>query len=403
MKKLFTFAIALMAVMAMNATDYYYAGAANGWSNNNDAWKFVEVDGVLTLEVEDLYGDFKICENGAWHPQHGGAAEGEGVALNGSYNLVKCDDSQGEADAPANCTIITGQDGDYRYANAKLTLDASNPDALVISLVAGTLYDHSAAPVSYYLVGGCTNNWSLADAIEFVDVDGVLTANVPDLNGTFKIVKGREWTTQYCSNGSGVALGEDYALQQGGDNIALANPFGGYTNAVLTLTINGDAFVLKLVSGTFYVTVNDWFLPGAWQSWKCDDVAKMTKVDGAENTYEILLAEFGGEFKVVYGNWLVEFGRPKDNAEATWTLNTPYTLATPCDNMVPADATATYQDVTITLVVDYANIAATLTIATSEGIETIRLDAKSIKRIENGQVIIENNGVRYNMNGAIQK
>lgn len=406
MKKFFTFAMALMAAMAINATDYYFAGAANGWSNNNASWKFVDVNGVLTLEVEDLYGDFKVCENGAWHPQHGAAVAGEGVALNGSYNLVKCDDSEGEKDAPANCTILIPENqtegADFRYKNAKLTLNAANPDALVISLVAGTLYDHSAAPVSYYLVGGCTNNWSLSDAVEFVDVNGVLTATVADLNGTFKIIKDRAWGTEYASNGDRVALGEDYTLQLGGGNIALANPFGGYTNAVLTLTIDGDNHVLKLVSGTFYVTKNDWFIPGAWQGWKCDDVAKMTPVEGQANTYELLLAEFSGEFKVVYGQWAVEFGAPKGE-NGNWNVNTPLALAFPCDNMKPEDPDAVYQDVTLTLVVDYEKVEATLTIATEgSAVETIRFDAKSIKRIENGQVIIENNGVRFNINGIAQ-
>lgn len=402
MKKLFTFAIALMAAMAINATDYYFAGAANGWSNNNADWKFVDVNGVLTLEVADLYGDFKIAENGAWHPQHGAAVAGEGVALNGSYNLVKCDDSEGEKDAPANASILFPQEGDWRYKDAKLTLNAADPDHLVISLVAGTLYDHSATPVSYYLVGGCTNNWSLADAVEFVDVNGVLTATVADLNGTFKIIKDRAWGTEYASNGAGVVLGEDYTLQLGGGNIALANPFGGYTNAVLTLTINGDDHILKLVSGTFYVTKNDWFIPGAWQGWKCDDVAKLNAVEGQANTYEILLAEFSGEFKVVYGQWAVEFGAPKGEA-GNWNVNTPIALAFPCDNMKPEDPEAVYQDVTITLVVDYEKVEATLTIATEgEAVETVRLNAKSIKRIENGQLIIENNGVRFNAAGIAQ-
>ena len=404
MKKLFTFAIALMATMALNATDYYFAGDANGWSNNNDSYKFVEVEGVLTLEVADLYGSFKVAENGAWHPQHGAAVAGEGVTLNGTYNLVKCDDSQGEADAPANATIILPDslgEGEWRYKNAKLTLDASNPDSLVIALVAGTLYDHSVVPVSYYLVGACTNNWKLSDAVEFVEVEGVLTANVEDLNGTFKIIYDRKWGTEYASNGAGLALGEDYLLQLGGDNIALANPFGGYKNAVLTLTISGDDHIIKLVSGDFYVTENDWFIPGTKLGWNCNDATKFTPVLGAENTYEILLAEFGQDFKVVYGDWAVEFGAAKDSGDK-WTVNTPMQLAFPCDNFYPA-VDETYVDVTITLVVDYENVAATLTIATEEqGIETIQLNAKSIKRIENGQVLIEREGVLYNMNGAKQ-
>ncbi len=411
MKKVFTFVLALMAVTALNATDYFFAGAANGWSNNNDGWKFVEVDGVLTLEVEDLFGDFKITENGAWHPQHGAAEGGQGVALGGSYNLVKCDDSEGEKDAPANCTILfpDGQgEGDWRYANAKLTLDASNPDALVISLVAGTIYDHSAAPKTYQIVGAF-NGWDAAGAPSFEEVDGVLTVNVEDLNGTFKIIEDHAWTNQWATNwetGGGLVLGEPYVLGAKGDNgepsnLSLANPFGGFKNAVLTLDISGEDFVLTLVSGEFNKVEADWFIPGAWQGWKCDDVAKMSPVAGAENTYELLLAEFSGEFKVVYGDWAVEFGRAK-GSEDTWTVNTPLELAFPCDNMIPA-SDEVYQDVTLTLVVDYDNVAATLTIAVEgQAIENIQLNAKSIKRIENGQVLIEHNGNIYNMNGAKQ-
>ncbi len=414
MKKLFTFAIALMATMALNATDYYFAGAANGWSNNNESYKFVDVEGVLTLEVADLYGEFKITENGQWHPQHGAAEAGQGVALNGTYNLVKCDDSEGEKDAPANCTILIpeGQgEGEWRYKDAKLTLNASNPDSLVISLVAGTLYDHSAAPKTYQIVGAF-NNWDAAGAPSFEDVNGVLTVTVANLNGTFKIIQDHAWDNQWATNwetGGGLEFNEPYILGAKVDkdpaNLALANPFGGYKDAKLTLTTSGDSMVLTLVSGTFELTKNDWYIPGSWSTpdWKCNDASKMTPVLGAENTYEILLAEFSGEFKVVYGEWAVEFGAAK-GSEDTWTVNTPMELAFPCDNMKPADAKATYEDVTITLVVDYENVAATLTIATEgeQGVENIQLNAKSIKRIENGQVLIDREGVIYNMNGAKQ-
>ena len=411
MKKLFTFAMALMAAMAINATDYYFVGAANGWSNNNDAWKFTDVNGVLTLEVADLYGEFKVTENGGWHPQHGAAAAGEGVALNGSYNLVKCDDSQGEADAPANASILFPKEGDWRYKDAKLTLDASNPNALVISLVAGTLYDHSAAPKTYQIVGAF-NDWKADEAPSFEEVNGVLTVTVADLSGTFKIIQDHAWDNQWATNwetGAGLVFGEPYVLGAKGDkgepaNLALANPFGGYKDAVLTLTIDGDNFVLTLVSGTFNKMQADWFLPGSWQgaTWACNDAAKMAPVDGQANTYELLLAEFSGEFKAVYGQWAVEFGAAKGSGEQ-WNVNTPIALSFPCDNMKPEDPDAVYQDVTITLVVDYEKVAATLTIATEgDAVQTIQLNAKSIKRIENGQVIIENNGVRFNAAGIAQ-
>ena len=366
--KLFTLFLALVAsVSFINATDYYFAGAANYWSNNNDKYKFVEVEGVLTLEVEDLYGDFKITENGAWHPQHGAAAQGEGVALNGSYNLVKCDDSEGEKDAPASCKILTPYEGDWRYKDAKLTLNAADPDHLVIALVAGTLYDHSAAPVSYYLVGACTNNWSMLDAIEFADVNGVLTATVPDLNGPFKIIQDHAWDNQWATNwntGAGLVLGEPYILGAKGDqgapaNLALANPFYGYKNAVLTLTIDGDNHVLKLVSGTSYIIENDWYIPGSKLGWNCDDVTKFDAVEGQANAYELQLAEFGGEFKVVYGQWMVEFGAPKGE-DGNWVNNSVIALAYPGDYMKPKYPNDVYKNVRLTLVVDYENVKVNL-------------------------------------------
>jgi len=365
-QKLFSLFVVLMAALAVNATDYYYAGAANGWSNNNEAWKFTEVEGVLTLEVADLYGDFKITENGAWHPQHGAAAAGEGVVLNGSYNLVKCDDSQGEADAPADCKILipAGQgEGEWRYKNAKLTLDAADPDHLVIALVAGTLYDHSDDPKTYQIVGSF-NGWSAADAPSFEEVNGVLTVTVDNLSGTFKIIEEHSWTNQWGRNwdtGEDVVLGEPYLLGAKTNsepaNLALANPFAGYTNAVLTLTKNSnDAFVLTLVSGTFYVTENDWFIVGAWNGWACNAAAKMTPV--AENTYELDFAEFSGEIKAVYGNWAAEFGSAKQSQD-TWELYTPYPLSYPCDNIRPASYDV-YENVTIRITVDYVHGTVTL-------------------------------------------
>ena len=152
MKKIFSLFLAMTAFVAVHATDYYYAGEASGWSSNNESFKFVEVDGVLTLEVADLYGEFKVTENGGWHPQHGAAAAGEGVALNTPYTLVKCIDTQEkpEADAPANAAILMPEDSGFekpRYKDAKLTLDVSNPDAIVINLVAGTLYDYAAGSI----------------------------------------------------------------------------------------------------------------------------------------------------------------------------------------------------------------------------------------------------------------
>ena len=89
-------------------------------------------------------------------------------------------------------------------------MDVSNPNAIVINLVAGTLYDNAALPDTYQIIGAFTNNWSTTDAIQFEDVDGVLTAKVPDLSGTFKIIKNRAWDEQWATNretNAGLAMG----------------------------------------------------------------------------------------------------------------------------------------------------------------------------------------------------
>ena len=417
MKKIFSLFLAMTAFVAVHAIDYYYAGEASSWSSNNESFKFVEVDGVLTLEVADLYGEFKVTENGGWHPQHGAAAAGQGVAMNTPYTLVKCVDTpeKPEADAPANAAILMPENSGFekpRYKNAKLTLDVSNPDAIVINLVAGTLYDYAAGPTTYQIVGAFTNNWSLADAIQFEDVNGVLTAVVPDLSGTFKIVKDRAWDEQWATNrdtNAGLAMGVPYVMsgkdENGGDpaNLALANPFGSYTNATLTLEVkdNGD-MVLTLVSGTFQLMKADWHLPGEKLGWNCNPEQRFTPVEGEENTYELLAAEFGNRFKVVYGNWAVEFGAPSE--EAVWEVNKEYTCAFKGGDINAVDNKAVFTDCTIRLVVDYENVVVKITISSeATGVEDVVAPSTFTKVIENGQIYIIRDGVRYNALGAVVK
>ena len=415
MKKIFSLFLAMTAMVAVHATDYYFAGEASGWSEKNEAFKFVEVDGVLTLEMADLYGEFKVTEDGKWHPQHGAAAAGEGVAMNTPYTLVKCiDTDEEEGDAPANAAILMPENSGFekpRYKNAKLTLDVSKPDAIVINLVAGTLYDYAAGPTTYQIVGAFTNNWSTTDAIQFEDVEGVLTAVVPDLSGTFKIIKDRAWDEQWGTNretNAGLALGVPYVMSgklDGADpaNLALANPFGSYTNATLTLEVkdNGD-MVLTLVSGTFQLMKADWHLPGEKLGWNCNPEQRFTPVEGEANTYELLAAEFGNRFKVVYGNWAVEFGAPSE--EAVWEINKEYTCAFKGSDIIAVDNKAVFTDCTIRLVVDYENVVVKITISSeTTDVENVVVPTTTKKVIENGQMFIIRDGVRYNALGGVVK
>ena len=400
MKKIFSFLAVAMLALTANATDYYFAGAANGW--NHSSTKFEQVDGVLTVTLADFYGEFKVVEDAQWHPQYGAAASGDKIKLGEAY-VMGGEGSDGEA-----LNLGVDLEGDYRYKDAKITLKVEGT-TLTITLVSGTLYDHSAVGPTYQLVGACTNNWSTADAIQFEDKDGVLTATVPDLNGTFKIIQDRAWDHQWATTWgtkAGLEMNKPYEMGGKGDegtsgdpaNLALANPFGGYKNAVLTLTV-GEKMILTLTAGEFYVVEDNWHIPGEKLGWNNTEAQRFSPVAGKENTYERLEAEFSGEFKVVYGNWGVEFGAnvAGDAAEP----NVPYVMTYPCAGNLNPLSEEVYTDVTITITVDYEKAEVTLLLETEPtAVEDVAVKAQAVKRIIDGQLVIEKNGVRYNVLGA---
>ena len=296
----------------------------------------------------------------------------------------------------------------YAFAMALVAAAAVNAETTTYS-VSGEEYDRTALPDTYQIVGGFTNNWSPADAIQFEDVDGVLTATVPNLNGGFKIIKNRAWDEQWATNwetNAGLEMNVPYTLGAKVDkdpaNLMLANPFATYDNAVLTLAPqeNGD-MVLTLVSGTFKVMEANWYLPGTKLGWDCKEAQQFTPVEGKTNTYELLEPEFNGEFKVVYGNWAIEFGATKDGETANpWKINEEYSCQVKGGN-IPAATETTYTDCTITLVVDYENVVVKVLIESEvTALEHTALSEPATKVIENGQLVIIKNGIRYNALGT---
>ena len=406
MKKIFSLFVALTAMVAVNAADFYLVGGFNGWNPGNGV-KFTEVSaGNYEVIIEDLSGEGKVLgTTEGWLPQYGVIGGNNVITIGGPACVLtlKAQDSDPE---PGN--IKFGDKDGFGYKNAKLALTVAG-DQVSIAFVSGEEYDLSAKPDTYQIVGAFTNNWNTADAIQFEEVAGVLTANVPDLSGTFKIIKNRAWDEQWATNretNAGLAMGVPYVMSgklDGADpaNLALANPFGSYTNAVLTLKkeANGD-MVLTLVSGEFQLMQADWHLPGEKLGWNCNPEQRFEKV--GENTYELLAAEFGNRFKVVYGNWAVEFGAP--SAEAVWEINKEYTCALRGSDINAVDNEAVFTDCTIRLVVDYENVVVKITILNDQtAVEDVLLPNTATKIIENGQIYIIRDGVRYNALGTVAK
>lgn len=405
MKKIFSLFVALTAMVAVNAADYYLVGGFCGWNTGN-AVKFTEVSaGNYEVIIEDLSGEGKVLgTTTGWLPQYGVIGDNNVVTIGGPACVLTAKNADSDPE-PGN--IKFGKDG-FGYKNAKLALKVAGNE-MTITFVSGEEYDLSAKPDTYQIVGAFTNNWNTADAIQFEEVDGVLTANVPDLSGTFKIIKNRAWDEQWGTNretNAGLAMGVPYVMSgklDGADpaNLGLANPFGSYTNAILTLKkeANGD-MVLTLVSGTFQLMQADWHLPGEALGWNCNEEQRFEKV--SDNTYELLAAEFGNRFKVVYGNWAVEFGAP--NAETLWEINKEYTLALKGSDFNAVDNAAVFTDCTIRLVVDYENAVVKITISSeTTGVEDVVAPTQITKVIENGQMYIIRDGVRYNALGAVVK
>ena len=407
MKKIFSLFVALTAMVAVNAADYYLVGGFNGWNPGNGV-KFTEVSaGNYEVIIEDLSGEGKVLgTTDGWLPQYGVIESNNVLTIGGPACVLTAKNADSDPE-PGNLKF--GDKDGFGYKNAKLALKVTG-DQMTITFVSGEEYDLSAKPDTYQIVGAFTNNWNTADAIQFEEVAGVLTANVPELSGTFKIIKNRAWDEQWATNretNAGLAMGVPYVMsgkdENGGDpaNLALANPFGSYTDATLTLEVkeNGD-MVLTLVSGTFQLMQADWHLPGEKLGWNCNPEQRFEKV--GENTYELLAAEFGNRFKVVYGNWAVEFGAP--DAETLWEINKEYTLAFKGSDFNAVDNAAVFTDCTIRLVVDYENAVVKITILNDQtAVEDVLLPNTATKIIENGQIYIIRDGVRYNALGTVAK
>ena len=407
MKKIFSLFVALTAMVAVNAADYYLVGGFNGWNPGNGV-KFTEVSaGNYEVIIEDLSGEGKVLgTTDGWLPQYGVIESNNVLTIGGPACVLTAKNADSDPE-PGNLKF--GDKDGFGYKNAKLALKVTG-DQMTITFVSGEEYDLSAKPDTYQIVGAFTNNWNTADAIQFEEVAGVLTANVPELSGTFKIIKNRAWDEQWATNretNAGLAMGVPYVMsgkdENGGDpaNLALANPFGSYTDAVLTLKKedNGD-MVLTLVSGDFQLMQADWHIPGTKLGWNCDVDQRFEKV--GENTYELLAAEFGADFKVVYGNWAVEFGAPSEDAK--WEINKEYTCAFKGGNIHAVDNTVVFTDCTIRLVVDYENVVVKITILNDQtAVEDVLLPNTATKIIENGQIYIIRDGVRYNALGTVAK
>lgn len=402
MKKSFLTLFALLATLSLGATKYAFIGGNIGWNYAAARdYVFQPVDGknnLYTITVAEIYGDVKIVDVDAdeWTVQYGAHQSGQAIAKGGNYGLK----AKKGTDEPQNLTIGAAL---YQYTNATFTLEVQANGAHVLTFVSGTTALRDGTTIQ---IVGDYNGWKLEDAVQFeANANGVLCAAIPTYKGSSKLIQNRSWSGAYGSNGTLMSVGSPYVLAPNGGNLFCTNPFLVYKDVQLTLTIgDNDELMLTAVGGT--VSTTEYEIPktlrltGTSFNWTLEDDAQiMQPVDGQPYTYSLTRTTIKGDLKLTNGTWNWFFGKNADNDK--WVVNEEYTMGFLTDNLQAANDTE-YTDVTITVVFDVENGTAKLTIRDANAPTALPesiLSDRATKRIENGQLIIIKNGIRYNALG----
>lgn len=403
MKKSFLTLFALLATLSLGATQYAFIGGNIGWNYTAARnYVFQPVDGnanLYTLTVAEIYGDVKIVDVDAaeWAVQYGAHQSGQAIAKGGNYGLK----SKNGSDEPQNLTIGGTF---YKYTNATFELEVQENGGHVLKFVSGTTALRDGATIQ---IVGDYNGWKLEDAVQFdANTNGVLCASIPTYKGSSKLIQNRSWSGAYGSNGTLMSVGIPYVLAPNGGNLFCTNPFLVYNDVQLTLTFGAnDEVMLTAVGGT--VSTTEYEIPetlrltGTSFNWTLQDDAQiMQPVDGQPYTYSLTRATIKGDLKLTNGTWNWFFGKNANNDK--WVVNEEYTMGFLTNNLQAANDTE-YTDVTITVVFDVENGTAKLTICDANAPTALPesiLSDRATKRIENGQLVIIKNGIRYNALGT---
>ena len=211
--------LSLIGLQAVAANpDFYLAGSCNDWKPNLPDYKFTENEGVYTLYLETLTGDFKIT-TGDWGQQYGCASKIEyGKTLDcvqsgNGYNITLPED-------PAYNVVIT-----FDYNPATKTINIDKVPAL-------------------YLTGDF-NGWTIMSKYMFEYKNGLYTLSVPDFSGDFKVVTVDN--DKIFGNGQFIPEGSETLISENGDKMSFENAMSGKN--VVTLTINPDSLLEEGNSG----------------------------------------------------------------------------------------------------------------------------------------------------------
>lgn len=244
MKKIFTLACAAIAAISFNANAadiWAMPGTYNGWSLENNL--FENAEGVLSMKVDQIKGDFKIVkytdEVKNWDNAWGVAAAGDIVEANKEVALTF---------GGANANLPAGK----VLKNVTVTIVPGADNALTIKFAPESIEDEQEA---WYLVGETPLEWNFNDVTLMTKAgDNVYTKTVAAATAdkfTFKVDKNGAWSNCYVlpEGVEAVELGQEYELVGPADSPNNMHIAADWTNVTVTITIDGEKVKMVCTAG----------------------------------------------------------------------------------------------------------------------------------------------------------
>lgn len=190
----------------------YLAGAVNGWASDNEAYRFTENNGIYTLTLERLSGEFKVVTKD-WSLQFGCATP---LANDKTYSCVLAANGYNMSLAEGVGTEVT------------ITFDLDNLSVMV-----------SGMP-TLYLVGEF-NNWTVSPLYAFEYYDNCYTLRTGNFSGRFQVTTADNATRLGMPVTSSLALDHVYSMAYGASDMMFGGRPDGAGRVKITIMPDGTA------------------------------------------------------------------------------------------------------------------------------------------------------------------
>lgn len=348
------------------ADTFSLVGTTSGWDLATAPQLTQVSDGIWTIYVDELEGEFKIVRNSDWTQALN--SNGNTLAIGYDYTPVF---GQGGEDSNIKLPELT------LYKGVSITVSTTNQKDVYNLFVSADSSEPITPPADVFAIVGEFNNWDLTSAPTFSHNEGVWTLDIDQLYGQFLIVRNGDWNQALRTNGSELSVGTEYVptFGQGGEDSNIALPVGKtYIGVTLTITSTDTDVYSLLMSAEKELSENEavYELTGDFNDWELG-TAYFTET--AEGVYELSLDTFEGGFKVVKnGSFATQYGA--NHTGVMFQANMEYQLNTLSDNADIIYTSGSYTNVKFTLKID-ENETASITMTGTDGVAAVDMDSET--------------------------